>query len=44
MTFMFKPGRNVFYRDAGLGCLGTYRSVRIAIGPLYISFGFRVSK
>lgn len=32
------------FRDAGLGCLGTYRCVRIAIGPLYISVGWRVRR
>lgn len=44
MTRMFSIGRLAFFRDAGLGCLGSYRTIRIAFGPLYFSFGWRVEK
>lgn len=44
MTRMFSLGRIAHFRDDGLGCLGSYRTIRIALGPLYVSFGWRVAR
>lgn len=39
---MFTVGRIAYFRDAGQGCLGSYRTIRIAFGPIYMSFGWRI--
>lgn len=44
MTWEFIWDTVAHYRDSGMGCLGTYRSVRIAIGPIYISLAWRVKR
>lgn len=44
MTRMFSFGRVAHFRDHGIGCLGSYRTVRIALGPIYMSFGWRVQR
>lgn len=44
MTWMWSFGHIAHFRDAGFGCLGTYRAIRIAIGPLYVSFGWRIEQ
>lgn len=36
--------RNAYFRDGGLGCLGTYLAMRVAFWRFYFSFGWRVSK
>lgn len=44
MTRMLSIGVIAHFRDAGFGCLGTYRSIRFALGRLYVSFGWRVKR
>jgi hypothetical protein len=41
---MFTVGRIALFRDAGLGCLGSFRAVRISFWRIYLAFGWRVSK
>lgn len=41
---MFHIGRNALFRDAGFGCLGSYRTIRIAFGPIYLCFGWRTER
>ena len=39
---MLSIGKTAYYRDGGLGCLGTYRSISIAFGPVYLCFAWRI--
>jgi hypothetical protein len=40
---MVSVGKIAHFRDGGLRCLGSYRTIRIAFGPIYISLGWRVA-
>lgn len=44
MTRMLSIGMIAHFRDDGFGCLGSYRTVRIALGPIYFSFGWRIER
>jgi hypothetical protein len=44
MTRMLSVGRLAHFRDDGLGCLGSYRTMRVALGPVYFSIGWRISR